>query len=343
MSDEKISSANPINILIVDDEEDVRTVLQYGVLHAGYGCVTASSGMQALAILENDVFDVVVSDINMPQMTGLELVQRVKALYDTDVMIMTGYVEDFSYENIVGIGASDFIQKPVGLAEFIARLRRVLLERATRAERNQAIAALKINLAKSQRAMEGIIQAIAATVEMRDPYTSGHQERVAGLACAIAESMELPDDKVYGLRMAAVLHDLGKIAVPAEILTRPGRLNDLEYAIIKNHAQYGYDILKKIEFPWPLAEIVRQHHERLDGSGYPLGLKGAQIILEARILAVADVVETISSHRPYRPSLGLNQAINELNKNKGTLYDPAAVEACIALVSEQDFRLRDLP
>lgn len=342
MGDETINAANPINILIVDDEEDVRNILQYGVRHAGYGCMTASSGMQALSILENEVFDVVVSDINMPQMTGLELVQRVKALYDTDVMIMTGYVEDFSYENIVGIGASDFIQKPVGLVEFVARLRRVLLERATRAERNQAIAALETNLAKSQRAMEGIIQAIAATVEMRDPYTSGHQERVAGLACAIAESMALPADKVYGLRMAAVLHDLGKIAVPAEILTRPGRLNDLEYAIIKNHAQYGYDILKKIEFPWPLAEIVRQHHERLDGSGYPLGLKGAQIILEARILAVADVVETISSHRPYRPSLGLNQAINELNKNKGTLYDPDAADACIAIVSKRNFRLRNL-
>jgi putative two-component system response regulator len=329
-------------ILVVDDEEDVRGILKYGLTHAGYDCLTAASGMEALALIEDNKIDVVVSDINMPQMTGLELVRRVKNRYDIDFIIMTGYIEDFSYEDIIGIGATDFIQKPVGLTEFIARLRRVLLERATRAERNQAILALKANLEKSQRAMEGIIQAIAATVEIRDPYTAGHQERVAALSCAIAELMNLPSDTVYGLRMAAVLHDLGKIAVPAEILTRPGPLNDLEYGLIKNHVQYGYDILKKIEFPWPLAEIVHQHHERMDGSGYPQGLKAAQIILEARILAVADVLETISSHRPYRPSLGMVHAMGELTENRGTLYDADVVDACIQLASKKQFQIKNL-
>lgn len=329
-------------ILVVDDEEDVRGILKYGLTHAGYDCLTAASGMEALALIEDNTIDVVVSDINMPQMTGLELVRCVRDRYDIDFIIMTGYIEDFSYEDIIGIGATDFIQKPVGLTEFIARLRRVLLERATRAERNQAILALKANLEKSQRAMEGIIQAIAATVEIRDPYTAGHQERVAALSCAIAELMNLPSDTVYGLRMAAVLHDLGKIAVPAEILTRPGPLNDLEYGLIKNHVQYGYDILKKIEFPWPLAEIVHQHHERMDGSGYPQGLKAAQIILEARILAVADVLETISSHRPYRPSLGMVQAMGELTENRGTLYDADVVDACIQLASKKQFQIKNL-
>ncbi|MFH0729719.1 MAG: HD domain-containing phosphohydrolase [Pseudomonadota bacterium] len=329
-------------ILVVDDEEDVRGILKYGLMNAGYDCLSAASGMEALVIIEDNTIDVVVSDINMPQMTGLELVRRVKDRYDIDFIVMTGYIEDFSYEDIIGIGATDFIQKPVGLMEFIARLRRVLLERKTRAERNQAISALKANLEKSQRAMEGIIQAIAATVEIRDPYTAGHQERVAALACAIAGVMKLPSDTVYGLRMAAVLHDLGKIAVPAEILTRPGPLNDLEYGLIKNHVQYGYDILKKIEFPWPLATIVHQHHERMDGSGYPQGLKSGEIILEARILAVADVLETISSHRPYRPSLGMVQAMGELMENRGILYDADVVDACIQLASKKQFRIKDL-
>jgi putative two-component system response regulator len=333
---------NKSRILVVDDEEDVRGVLAYGLISAGYDCLSAASGRDALAILEKNLVDVVVSDINMPHMTGLELVQRVKATYDIDFIIMTGYVEDFSYEDIIGLGATDFIQKPVGLREFIARLRRVLLERKTREERNQAILALKANLAKSQRAMEGIIQAIAATVEIRDPYTSGHQERVAALSCAIAQLMNLPSDTVYGLRMAATLHDLGKIAVPAEILSRPGPLNELEYGLIKNHVQYGYDILKKIEFPWPLAKIVYQHHERMNGSGYPLGLKAEEIILEARILAVADVVETISSHRPYRPSLGMAQALEELIEHRGTLYDANAVDVCIQLASEKQFQIKNL-
>lgn len=333
---------NMSRILVVDDEEDVRGILTYGLISAGYECLSAASGVEALAILEENPVDVVVSDINMPHMTGLELVQRVKIKYDIDFIIMTGYVEDFSYEDIIGLGATDFIQKPVGLMEFIARLRRVLLERATRAERNQAISALKANLAKSQRAMEGIIQAIAATVEIRDPYTAGHQERVAALSCAIAQVMNLPGDTVYGLRMAAILHDLGKIAVPAEILSRPGPLNELEYGLIKNHVQYGYDILKKIEFPWPLARIVHQHHERMNGSGYPLGLKAEEIILEARILAVADVLETISSHRPYRPSLGMPQALDELTENRGTLYDADVVDACIQLASEKQFQIKNL-
>ena len=330
-------------ILIVDDEADVRGILKYGLIKAGYECLSAASGAEALAILESNRVDVVVSDINMPQMTGLELVRRVKDKLDIDFIIMTGYVEDFNYEDIVGLGASDFIQKPVGLMEFIARLRRVLLERATRVERNQALSALKANFDKSQRAMEGIIQAIAATVEIRDPYTSGHQERVAVLCCQIAQMMNLPSDTIYGLRMAAVLHDLGKIAVPAEILSRPGPLNELEYGLIKHHVQYGYDILKKIEFPWPLAKIVHQHHERMDGSGYPLGLKAEEIILEARILAVADVLETISSHRPYRPSKGMARAVEELRENRGTLYDADVVDACIQLTSEKQFQIKELP
>jgi putative two-component system response regulator len=188
--------------------------------------------------------------------------------------------------------------------------------------------------------MEGIVEAIAVTVELRDPYTAGHQKRVADLACAIARDMALSEDYVYGLRMASVIHDLGKITVPAEILSKPGQLSELEYELIKNHVQAGYDILKQIEFPWPLADIILQHHERLDGSGYPHGLKQEEILLSARILAVADVFETISSHRPYRPSLGLQRALDELLESRGKLYDSQVVDTCLALIKEERFQLK---
>jgi putative nucleotidyltransferase with HDIG domain len=253
------------------------------------------------------------------------------------VIIMTGYVDDFNYEDIVEQGASDFIQKPFRIAEFVARLKRVLSERASRQELKKALGDLKINLDKFRRAMEGIVQAMSVAVEIRDPYTAGHQQRVADLACAVAAEMGMAEDDVYGLRMASVIHDLGKIAVPAGILAKPGRLSDLEYELIKNHVKAGYDILRQIEFPWPLADIILQHHERIDGSGYPQGLQGSEILLPARILAVADVFETIASHRPYRPSLGLQHAIDELQNNSGKLFDSEVVATLLRLVEEGRF------
>ena len=332
------SSNQEATILVVDDDEAICSMLQAGIQMAGYVCFAAGSPSQALNVLDSYAIDVVVADIKMPEMSGIELGRIIKQRYEADVIIMTGYIEDFNYEDIIQQGASDFIQKPVRIAEFIARLKRVLSEREGKAELKKAIADVKFNLDKFQRAMEGIVQAISVAVEMRDPYTAGHQQRVADLACAIAEELALAEDDVYGLRMASVIHDLGKIAVPAGILSKPGRLSNLEYELIKSHVQYGYDILKQIEFPWPLAEIILQHHERMDGSGYPQGLKGDGILLQARILAVADVFETIASHRPYRPSLGLEHAVNELEKHSGTLYDPQVVETCLRLIREGRFQ-----
>jgi len=182
-----------------------------------------------------------------------------------------------------------------------------------------------------QKTIKGTIYLIVATVEARDPYTSGHQKRVADLAVAIASEMKLPDERVEGIRMAGLIHDLGKIQIPAEILSKPGKLSELEYEIIKTHPQTGFDLLKEIEFPWPIAEMVRQHHEKMDGSGYPQGLKGDEIMPEARILAVADTVEAMSSHRPYRPALGIEKALAQIKKDKGTLFDPKAVNACLKI------------
>ena len=174
---------------------------------------------------------------------------------------------------------------------------------------------------------------------MKDPYTAGHQQRVSDLARSIAKEMGLSADQRDFIRTASAIHDIGKISIPAEILSKPTKLTNLEFNLIKTHAQSGYDILKDIEFPWPVADVVRQHHERMDGSGYPQGLKGNDILLEARIMAVADVVEAIASHRPYRPSLGIDFALDDISRNKGILYDADVVDACLKLFREKGYNL----
>jgi HD-GYP domain-containing protein (c-di-GMP phosphodiesterase class II) len=203
--------------------------------------------------------------------------------------------------------------------------------------REQVQQELLASLERLKRVMGGTVLAIAMTVEKRDPYTSGHQRRVAELARAIGREMGLCADRLEGLAIAASIHDIGKISLPAEILSKPSRLNALEMSLIQGHAQAGFDILQSVEFPWPVARIVLQHHERLNGSGYPQGLSGEGILQEARIMGVADVVETMSSHRPYRPAMGLDKAMEEISRQKGTLYDPEAVEACVALIGQKRF------
>jgi putative nucleotidyltransferase with HDIG domain len=190
-------------------------------------------------------------------------------------------------------------------------------------------------LAKLQGTLRGIILAMAKFVEERDPFTAGHQQRVSELAGAIAEEMNLTQEKVDGIRLAGAIHDIGKIRVPVEILSKPTKLSENEFEIMKVHTKIGYDILKNIPFPWPIAQIVYQHHERMDGSGYPQGLIGKDIMIEARILAVADVIEAMASHRPFRSTIGIKKAIEEISQNRDRLYDSAAVDACIRLFEEK--------
>lgn len=204
-------------------------------------------------------------------------------------------------------------------------------------ERKKAQAELQQSLHQLQKTMEGTIYTISLMSESRDPYTAGHERRVSQLSCAIAGELGLPKDQIEGIRVAGLLHDIGKISVPIEILSKPGRIRDFEFNIIKIHAKEGFDILKKIDFPWPVAQAVLQHHERMDGSGYPQGLSGSETILEARILAVADVVEAIFSHRPYRPALGIEKALSEITQNRGVHYDPQVVDACLPLFREKGF------
>jgi len=205
-------------------------------------------------------------------------------------------------------------------------------------ERKQMREELQKSLEKLQKSLRSTVYALASLVEIRDLYTANHQKRVTKLSLAIAREMGLSEKIINGLELAAALHDIGKMKVPAEILTKPGKLNGKEYAMIKDHPQIGYDILRKIEFPWPVAEIVLQHHERMDGSGYPNGLLGKDIMLEARILAVADVVEAMSSYRPYRAAKDIKMALEEISRNRGLLYDPDVVDACLRVFIEKRFK-----
>ncbi len=198
-------------------------------------------------------------------------------------------------------------------------------------ERIQAEEKLRESRENLRRALESTVRAIALMVETRDPYTAGHQRRVSDLARAIAQEAGITPDGVESIRIAGMIHDIGKISVPAEILSKPVRLSEIEISLIRIHPQAGFDILKDIEFPWAIGQIILQHHERMDGSGYPRGLEGDQICFEARILAVADVVEAMASHRPYRPGLGLESALNEISVNQGMFYDERVVEACLSV------------
>jgi putative nucleotidyltransferase with HDIG domain len=212
-----------------------------------------------------------------------------------------------------------------------------ILALETRAQGKKSAEELQRSFKKLRKIFEQTVNALASAVGKRDPYTTDHQRRVTILACTIAKEMGLGEEQINGLRLAGMLHDIGKLAVPSEILSKPTRLSDAEFTIIKTHPRVASDILKAIEFPWPIADIVLEHHERIDGSGYPQGLSDNNILLEARILAVADVVEAISSHRPYRPAYSLEYTLEEISKNKGVIYDTEVVDICLKLFKDKDF------
>jgi len=236
-------------------------------------------------------------------------------------------------------GSELFAEVEIGLIEYNERPAELAIIHDI-TKRKQTEEALKRALEKLRQAFGATINILSKLVEQKDPYTAGHHRRVSDLARSIAKELGLSSDRIDGLRFAASIHDIGKIIIPAEILSKPGQLNESELMLIKSHPQIGYELLKDVCFPWPIAEIIYQHHERMDGSGYPQGLKGEEIILEARILAVADVVEAMASHRPYRPAHPLDMALKEIEKKKGLLYDEKVVDACLRLFKEKGYRLK---
>lgn len=319
-------------ILVVDDDEDFRRVLLDFLQMTRFSCLGTSNAAEALEILGQENIDLVVSDIKMAGKDGVELMQEAHQDYpNIPFIIMTGYAPEYSYEEIIKAGASDFIAKPFSMGELRAKICRIQKEK-------NILRQLQQTLNRVKRLFENTVGALASTLEKRDPYTAGHQHRVGDLACAIAQEMGLPEERIEVLRLAAFVHDIGKMGVPADILTKPGKLSEIEMSLIRVHCQVGFDILKNVEFPWPIADMVFQHHERLDGSGYPEGLAGLAILLEARIIGVADVVEAMSADRPYRPALDLSDALEEISKNRGVLYDSEVTDACLKVFTEKDFK-----
>ena len=339
-------------ILIVDDEEPIRRLLGEMLKMRGYNCVLAASPAEARDCLKRDHFDLILSDVNMPGESGIDFIRHALTEYkDTAVVMVTAMDDPELAETALVNGAYGYIIKPFKYSEIMINVanafRRRELEIANRTYRQKleqrvtkGTEELKNSMERLQKTLEGIIHAMAQTLEARDPYTAGHQRRVADLACAIAEEMGFSKDQIEGIRMAGLIHDLGKISVPAEILSKPGKITDYEFGIIKSHPQIGFDILKEIEFPWPIAQMVLQHHEKINGSGYPLGLSNGMILEEARILAVTDVVEAMSSHRPYRPALGTDKALEEISNDKNILYDPDVVEASLGLFRSKRFHFQ---
>ncbi len=340
-------------IMIVDDEEPIRRLLGRMLKVNGDACTLAANAAEARLFLKDRNFDLILCDVSMPGESGIDFIRYVLSEYPETAAIMVTAVDDPDVaESALEIGAYGYIIKPFESNEVIINvcnaLRRRKLEIENRRHRKnletlvlERTDKLKKTLNDLQKAIDGIIEAMGLTVEIRDPYTAGHQTRVSEIGHAIAIEMGLSKHKTEGVRMAGVIHDIGKMAVPAEILSKPGKITEHEFGIIKSHPEVGYNILKKIDFPWPIAQIVYQHHERMDGSGYPQGLSGKDILLEARIMAVADVVEAMASHRPYRPALGIDMALGEIEKNKNGIYDSEVVDACLRIFKEEKFKLSD--
>lgn len=339
-------------ILVVDDEESIRRLLCLILTADDNDCIMAANAVDARNRLKEQNFELILCDINMPGESGIDLARYVISEHpDTAVIMVTAMDDPAIAERVIKIGAYDYIVKPAGrnrvLISVTNALRRRKLEISNRScqERLEQMViertdALENSIRQLRSSLDGVIDTLALTVGTRDPYTAGHQLRVADLVAAISDELGFSEDRKSGVRMAAVIHDLGKIAVPAEILNKPGRLSNNEFNLIKEHPQVGFNILKDINFPWPIAQIVLQHHERMDGSGYPRGLSGKEILFEARILAVADVVETMASHRPYRAALGIDKALEEISKNKGIYYDQKVSDICIKLFTEKKFKFK---
>jgi putative nucleotidyltransferase with HDIG domain len=355
------------SILIVDDEESILNAFKRILADEDYEIHTARDGLDGLNKLRaaQKPFSLIISDQRMPVMNGVQFFAKAKEIFPDAVRILlTGYADNDAIIDAINKGGIHlYFTKPWREEELIAHIKQSLsqtellmenrrlveltkkqneelvelnktLEEKVKEKTSDILAKaeeLKGSYEKAQIILDGTVKTMSKIVETRDPYTSGHEIKVAIISCKIAEEMRLSKEQIKAIHIAATLHDIGKISVPSEILTKPGRLSDLEMEIIKTHCRVAYDILKTIKFPYPVADIILQHHERMDGSGYPQGLKRKSILLEARIIGTADVIEAMASHRPYRPALGVDASMEEIVKYKGKLYDSAVVDACLKI------------
>ena len=319
-------------ILLVDDDLNLLSAMQRQ-LSRSFQVEVASSGQDALEKLaQGGPYAVLLTDLHMPGMNGIALLERAQEVApDTVRIVLSGHADLERLMQAINEGyIFRFLTKPSRTEELSTALMAAL------EQHRRVLAARELHgLKRLQQALESVVLGFTRLVEARDPYTAGHQERVCQLAVAMGARLGLNKDQAACVRVAAMIHDLGKVYVPTEFLNRPGRLSEAEMGIIRTHPQVGYEILKPLDFHWPVSEIVLQHHERLDGTGYPRGLKGEEVLFEARIISVADVVEAMASHRPYRPSRGLEGALEEIERYQGTHFDPRVVEVCLNLFNQE--------
>jgi putative two-component system response regulator len=341
-----MSAADTGYILAVDDTPSSLRLLT-DLLHGeGYSVRSAINGELALRAAMAKPPQLILLDISMPGMDGFEVCRRLKQeqhLSEVPVIFVSAMSE--TQEKLKGfdIGAVDYVTKPFQREELLARVHTHLELYRLRNHLGEMVEQRTRSLSESEKRLKNnlleSVSALAAMIELRDPYTAGHQRRVASITEAIARDMDLPEQQIEGLLLAAVVHDVGKISIPTEILSKPGQLTEVEFSLIKQHPELGYEILKGIDFPWPIAHIVLQHHERFNGSGYPRGLSGDEILIEARILAVADVIEAMASHRPYRPGHGVEAALEEIEKNSDTQFDPDVTDSALRVFRETGYQL----
>lgn len=331
-------------VLIVDDNA-TNIDLLVNTLKQDYRLGIAKNGPKALEYAARHHPDLILLDIMMPEMNGYEVcghLQDDPATMEIPVIFITALDEPGHKTHGFEVGGVDYVTKPFHAAEVKARVQTHLALRQMQADLSDQNMVLEKKVrektAQLQEMLNAMVKTMALALEMRDPYTAGHQQRVAHLACAIAEKLGLSDAQLQAIRFAGILHDIGKIRIPTSILNRPGRLLDVEMEMIKLHPRLGFEILENIPAPWPLAKMVYQHHERLDGSGYPRGLQGDQILREATILTVSDVVEAGSSYRPYRPARGIDVSLADISKHRGVRYAPDVVDACLELFQKDAFR-----
>jgi putative two-component system response regulator len=335
----------PTRILTIDDEPVLRESIAAYLEDSGFSVMQAENGRQGLEVFRREKPDLILVDLRMPEVDGLDVLSAVRAeAPGTPIIVVsgTGVMQDAI--EALRRGAWDFVTKPIAdmavLEHAVAKsLERAELLRDKAAYQSGLETRIHERTADLERAnaqlratLAATVNSIAAMAEMRDPYTAGHQKKVSLLATAMAQELGLSPERVEGVRIAGMLHDIGKVCVPLELLAKPSRLEVHEMEYIKMHSHWGHEILKDIPLPWPVAEIVLQHHERLDGSGYPRGLMAGDLLQEARIIAVADVVEAMSSHRPYRPALGVERALAEITGRRGVTYCADSVDACKRLL-----------
>jgi len=340
-------------VLIVDDEKSIRLTLQQFLLRNGYEADIAETAETAMDMIARNRYDVVVTDIIMPRITGIELLSFIRKISVTiQVVIMTGEPTVDTAIEAMHMGANAYLKKPVGKEDFLKTIYQVAQIKKLNDEKEKLQAEnllyqkdLEMLVAKKtkelQKAMQSTITLITMVVEIKDPYTAGHQRKVGNLSAAIAQKMGLGTSTISLIRITGYLHDIGKIVIPSEVLSKPGELSQAEMELIRNHPFLGYDLLNKVEFPPIISETIYQHHERCDGSGYPRGLTKDEISIESKIVMVADVLEAILSHRPYRPALGKEAAFDELRKNAGRLYDKDVVKACLELFEKDNYSIDD--